>query len=264
VKRFGTPLLIALLVSACSHPAPTARPAATAIWTADAATSGLHAWHGLQGPPGRLSVVNDPEGLLGEVYLAHLRNGDIWSSDGKARAEFYGSELPDGTYLQFDEGDDYYVGWRSMINPGIYAGNGNAGELVQFKGDSDCGGPAVGVTIENGHVTLRSELYGIFWRGPRVSTFAGSWHSFVVHIHFSTRTTIGFVELWFDGARQTFTDGTQHHVMGTMCPKDTGVYLKMGYYRGTKIDGYGAGYHWIDTPRVGTSYSVVVPRSTTP
>ena len=38
------------------------------------------------------------------------------------------------------------------------------------------------------------------------------------------------------------------------------VYLKMGFYRGTKISGYGDAYHWIDTPRLGTSYSAVVPR----
>ena len=66
--------------------------------------------------------------------------------------------------------------------------------------------------------------------------------------------------IWLDGVPQTFTDGTQHHVMATMCPADSYEYLKMGFYRGTKITGYGDGYHWIDTPRLGTSYGAVVPR----
>ena len=90
--------------------------------------------------------------------------------------------------------------------------------------------------------------------------FAGDWHSFVVHIHFSTDLEKGFVEVWFDSTPQTFTDGTQRHVMATMCPDDTYEYLKMGFYRGTKITGYGDAYHWIDTPRLGTSYAGVVPR----
>jgi Polysaccharide lyase len=281
VKGLRIPLLVVLLASGCSGPVQTTSPHSgtgtpsasrmspahhgVAIWTADAATDGIKPWHGLQSPPGRLRVVEDPKGLYGKVYLAFLRDGDVWSGDGTARAEFYGTDLPSDSYLEYVDGDDYYFGWRSMISRGKYStGDGNLGNLVQFKGDSNCGGPAVGLTLENGRVTFRSELSGIFWRGPSAARFAGSWHSFVVHIHFSTNPSAGFVELWFDGVRQTLTDGTRHHVMATMCPSDRHVYLKMGFYRGAKITGYGAAYHWIDTPRLGTSYSAVVPRSPVP
>ena len=42
---------------------------------------------------------------------------------------------------------------------------------MQLKGDSSCGGPAVGLTIKYGRLTLRSERYltatdGVAWRGP--------------------------------------------------------------------------------------------------
>ena len=254
-------ILPVVVLAGCTTTKSMIAPRPAAIWTADAGTNGVSAWQGFQSPPARLRITDDPAGLYGKVYIAYLLNGDTWSGDGTARAEFYGTDLPNGIHLTYVEGSDYYFGWRSMISRGnYYSGSGNLGNLVQFKGDSDCGGPAVGLTLENSRVALRSEVSGIFWEGPLASKFAGSWHSFVVHIHFSTGPTTGFVELWLDGVPQTFTDGTQHHVMATMCPADMYEYLKMGFYRGTKITGYGDGYHWIDTPRLGTSYGAVVPR----
>src|SRR5213593_242226 len=113
--RLAAAMVPVVLLAGCSTPG-TAPSSPSAIWTADAGADGMKAWHGLQSPPGRLRIVNDPAGLYGQVYLAYLKDGDVWSSDGTARAEFYGTDLPADTYLEYSEGDDYYFGWRSMIS----------------------------------------------------------------------------------------------------------------------------------------------------
>jgi hypothetical protein len=230
------------------------------LWHADADTNGMSAWKGQQEAyPDRLDLVSDPEGRYGQVYQAMLVDGDLYK-DGKARCELYGSKLPNGSDLRYREGDNLFFGWRSRINEGFAAPlkRANSGNLTQFKGDSSCGGPAIVLTIKYGAIALRSELYGELWYGPMVTDFAGAWHDIVVNINFSKSATSGFVELWLDGAKQTFVDGSTRFRVATMCPDDAYVYLKQGIYRSTELTG--TAYHWIESPRIGTSYDSVVPR----
>ena len=231
----------------------------TPLWHADADSNGMAAWKNQQEAyPDRLDLVTDPEGRFGKVYQAKLVDGDRYT-DGKARCELYGSVLPNGTYFKYVEGDDLYFGWRTRINAGIaFRSSGNGGNLTQFKGDSSCGGPAIGLTFYDGKVSVRSELYGVMWYGPSVPAFAGAWHDLVFHIKFSKSQSVGFVELWLDGVRQTFKDGSTQYRMPTMCPGDAYVYLKMGLYRSSELTG--TAYHWIESPRIGTSFASVVPR----
>ena len=89
--------------SASATPTPTAG-GSSAIWWGDADTNGLDAWKNIQCPTGNGTVENDPLGRYGKVYRAHLGTGDIYSGDGKARCEYYGTVLPNGTYLKYYEG----------------------------------------------------------------------------------------------------------------------------------------------------------------
>lgn len=231
----------------------------SAIWQGDADTNGMTAWKEIQCPSGNSTIENDPEGKYGKVYRVYLNTGDIYSGDGKARCEYYGSILSNGQYLKYYDGDDYYFGWRTRVSDGIYTNSGNSGNFIQLKGDSSCGGPAVGLTMENGNLTLRSELYGIFWNGPKMTAFTGKWHDIVLHVYFSKNATRGFVEAWLDGVAQTFKDGSKRYYIATMCPDDSYIYLKMGYYRGSNTQ-FPPGTHWFDSLRLGLTYNSVVPR----
>lgn len=221
----------------------------------------------------RLSIVDDPLGIYGKVYRAYLTPNDI-SSDIN-RAEFYQALLGDGdTKLRLANDDtpkgstqDIWFGWRSLFGKDVdvSSNRSNDGNYMQLKGDSSCGGPAVGLTIKYGRLTLRSEQYlteyrNIAWNGPEMSSLLDdSWHTFVMHVRFSKDASVGYLEVWLDGERQTMSNGENRIYFPTVCPNDTYVYPKMGVYG---MDyGKGAGpYHWFDSPRIGTSYDSVVPR----
>lgn len=241
-------------------PAPTSTGnLGGAVWHADADTRGMGAWKSIQCPSGACDVTDDPLGRYGKVYRFTLNTGETYSGDGNSRAEVYGAKLTNGQILDFYEGDEYYLGFRTLVSNGIHTNNGNSGNFFQLKGDSSCSGPAVGLTMNQGLLTLRTELYGIMWRGPEMANYTGTWHDMVVHVYFSKDPNKGYVEAWLDGVPQTFVDGTRRYYEATMCPNDEYIYLKMGYYRGSHTE-YPSGTHWIESPRLGPTYESVVPR----
>jgi hypothetical protein len=220
----------------------------------------------------RLSIVDDPTGRYGKVYRAYLTPTDI--TTGANRAEFAQALLGDGdTKLRLANDvtprgstQNIWFGWRSLFGPDVVIddGNKNDGNYMQLKGDSSCGGPAIGMTIKYGRLTLRSERYlteygNAAWSGPKMSTLLGSWHSFVLHVQFSKDAATGYLEVWLDGVRQTMSNGQPRIYFPTVCPDDTYIYPKMGVYGMDEATGAGP-VHWIESPRIGTGYEAVTPR----
>ena len=66
-----------------------------------------------------------------------------------------------------------------------------------------------------------------------------------MQICWSTSDTTGFVQLWLNGVRQTFTDGSQTFYVRTLIPGAArpSVYYKEGYYRENGIVPTGIVYH---------------------
>ncbi len=255
----------------------TSTSAATPMWHADAdvdvdAGSGTRFWNKEANNLSRLSIVNDPKGLYGRAYRAYLTPTDIAS--GSNRAEFSQAFLGDGTtelrlandVTPLGSTQNVWFGWRSLFGSSVVAdaSHSNDGNFMQLKGDSSCGGPAVGLTIKYGRLTLRSELYltayqNIAWNGPSMSTMVGSWHSFVIHVQFSKLASVGYLEVWLDGTRQMMTNGQMRIYFPTLCPNDTYIYPKLGVYGMNTTIGVGP-EHWFESARIGTSYEAVVPR----
>jgi hypothetical protein len=220
----------------------------------------------------RLSIVNDPKGLHGKVYKASLLADEI--NDGENRAEFSEALMGDAdTELELGVDSsaagstkEIYFGWKSLFggDVAIDEGSSNDGNYLQLKGDSSCGGPAIGMTIKYGRLTLRSEKYlteydGRAWNGPLFSSLMNmQYHSFVLHVRFSKDASEGFLEVWLDGVRQTMSNGKDRIHFPTMCPNDTFVYPKLGVY-GMDV-GIGAGpSHWFESPRIGATFESVRP-----
>lgn len=70
------------------------------------------------------------------------------------------------------------------------------------------------------------------WKTPQKT---GVWNDIKLHIKWSSDPSVGFIEFWYNGARQTFTGApcanqTRCYVR-TMIPGDKGVYFKQGLYR---------------------------------
>jgi hypothetical protein len=210
-----------------------------------------------------LTIANDPAGRYGKVYRAETfgTGRAEWanayrSCDGSSRLDLWGANGPGST--------DVYIGWRSYFN-GNFAltGSENDGNVLQWKDDSSCGGPSVGMTIRNNRLSLRTidgDPPGVegLWSDPALfASRMNDWTDFVMRVNFST-TSSGFIELWVDGVPQIMSDGTTRHEGPTICPGATRVYPKFGIYSMKSSDSNAR--HWLDDPRIGLSYAAVVPR----
>jgi hypothetical protein len=220
----------------------------------------------------RLAIVDDPTGRFGKVYEAALLPHDI--DEGRQRAELSHALLGDGeTELPLATRDtprgdtrEVWLGWRSLFGPDVVVDRDhpNDGNYMQLKGDAVCGGPVVGLTIKGGRLTLRSERYlestdGVAWAGPPMEELLdGSWHSFVLRVRFADDHT-GELEVILDGRRQRMTNGRTQIRFPTMCPADSHVFPKFGVYSMDEAIGAGP-QHWIESPRIGTTYLEAVPR----
>ena len=70
----------------------------------------------------------------------------------------------------------------------------------------------------------------------------GTWHDVTMQICWSTSDSTGWVRLWINGERQTFTNGADTYNVRTLIPGTSGVYYKEGYYR-EAMDPTGIVYH---------------------
>jgi hypothetical protein len=247
----------------------TVPPSGTWLWwgNADTDTAGSEGSKCMGGEEdessSNLTIANDPAGLHGKVYRAETfgTGRAEWANanrncDGSTRLNLWGTNGPGST--------DVYIGWRSYFN-GNFAltGSANDGNVLQWKDDSTCGGPSVGMTIRNNRLSLRTidgDPPGVegLWNDPALfASRMGDWTDFVMRVNFST-TSSGFIELWVDGVPQIMSDGTTRHEGPTVCSGATRVYPKFGIYS-MKSSGSNA-RHWLDDPRIGLSYAAVVPR----
>jgi len=204
----------------------------------------------------RLAIVDDPLGLYGKVYRANLTAADIRA--GYNRAEWRGSYV-NGTKATFGAAlpQELFYGWRSMFGGTVkLTGADNDGNWMQLKGDSTYGGPAVGLTIRQNRLALRT-IDGAHqaWLGPLMTSLMdGRWHDFVLRVNYS-ETDTGYLELTLNGQPQTMLNGQTRIYLPTVCPLDTNVFWKMGAYSMTG----GAPTHWVESPRIGTSAAAVTP-----
>jgi hypothetical protein len=208
----------------------------------------------------RLSIVDDPLGLYGKVYRANLTAADIEAGDN--RAEWRGSYVNGSSITFGTHGQELWYGWRSMFGGDVaLTGSENDGNWMQLKGDSSCGGPAVGFTIRYNRLAVRT-IDGDFlaWDGPAMASLMdGSWHDFLLHVRYGKPgTDLGYLELTLDGVPQAMANGQTRIPVPTMCPDDTHVRWKLGAY---SMDvGVGAGpIHWTADPKIGTSAAAVTP-----
>jgi hypothetical protein len=210
----------------------------------------------------RLSIVDDPLGELGKVYHAYLTADDI--ADDNKRAEFseayrscdggnevdlYGPDAPPDSG-SFEGPNVLWVGWHSLFGSGVaLEGDDNDGNYVQLKGagTTDCGGPAVGLTISNNHLIIRT-IDGDYtaWTDPvTLDQRFGAWQRFEMKVHFAKDDT-GYVELYVNGEQQVMQNGEPRIYLPTVCEFDTRVYPKFGVYN---MDS-GDPAHWFDEPKI--------------
>lgn len=194
------------------------------------------------------SIVDDP--TYGRAARFEVRTGDVPPFGGGERAEVSGGDSTGGA-----EGQDRWYRFATKFDetfPGNHASLG-WGLTNQWHGDTIRGTPPLNwsVSEQNGQWTLladrQSRPDGYLGKVVLFSTplNPGSWHDVQMHVLWSTSDSVGLVELWHNGVRQTFTDGSQTYRVRTLVPGTAApsAYYKEGYYRQNGIGPTGIVYH---------------------
>jgi Polysaccharide lyase len=200
--------------------------------------------------PGSYSASIVPDAGYGYAARFEVRSGDVPPFGGGERSEVSGDDRSGGA-----EGDVRWYRFATRFDrtfPGNHADLG-WGLTNQWHGDSDRGSPPLNWTVseQNGRWTLvadRQSSPGDYLGNVVLFSTplnAGNWHDVQMRICWSTSDVTGFVELWLNGVRQTFSDGSQQYHVRTLIPASPSpsVYYKEGYYRQKGIAPTGVVYH---------------------
>lgn len=238
---------IGLAAAAIAAMTLVASPAhASLIWDGDAAKgTGVFGLIGSNcASPGSVTAVTDAE------------RGSVWrfrKPAGSNRCEVHGI-AHDGDDYHFVNGNTYYLGWSSKLSNTV---DNNA--VFQWKsyGDHIQNWPVVLKMIDGELTMIQRQPDGTIYTIWSTPVSAGAWNHVVVGLHLSDETWGGWVELWFNGVKQTFRDGTQRWACRTW---DSTNDPKWGVYgaESSSVDNY------IDDLKVGTSYADVAQPGTPP
>lgn len=232
---------------------PAAR--ASLLWEADT-TRGTDVFEGLERSPGDITIVSDPKGTFGDVY--RYRTWDD-STYAKERCESRGTKTPSGNF-RVSLGGTYYIGWRALWNPMPTNGSWVALWQMHGYGATGEGAPLVLRCLNgDGNLYLQNNVNGTdvnFWNTP---LRLNAWNTFVVHVHLAIDTT-GWVELWYNGQPQTFSNGQTRYYCPTWDNKSGSYNLfKWGVYRSGSLNGSGDATAYMSDARIGTTFADVDP-----
>ena len=244
IRVGGLPFLLAL-AGALLVP----RPARAMVLWDGSADKGVGVFEGVECVGGMVTVAQDP---------AHGAVWKIFFPDGDERCEVRGSH---GYDIQND-GGEIYVGWQSRYD----VADGTLRYVFQMKGYPTAGKPlhanhpVVWATEHDRLVLINYDLGDKrhdVWSSPISRT---EWVSIVMHMKMSDDPAVGFIELWWNGARQKLASGSERYPANTF---DAGITrVKWGVYRGGQ--GPGDCTQYLATPRIGTTYEEVAPGGAAP
>jgi hypothetical protein len=175
-------------------------------------------------------------------------HGRVWRYHKPAdsnRCENHGFRV-DGSERRAREGETWYLGWWSKLSS---TANNNANFQWKSYGDGHIQNFPLVLKMINGQMTLmQRQPEGVTTFLWRRTIQANQWNHFVLGIHVSSALRGGWVELWFNGVKQTFTTGGQRFACRTLDSGDHNC-PKWGVYGGSGQ----AMTNWIDGLKIGTT-----------
>jgi hypothetical protein len=209
---------------------------AATIWTGDAAKGGFPFGNSNCSRPGSITVVTDV--TRGKVWKYNKPKGDL-------RCESHGISVG-GKRYKFANNNTYYLGWWMNLSD-IADNNAN----FQWK--------SYGHHIQNFPFQLKMSKgkFTLLNRQPKGHTFypwavplkPNTWHHIVLGIHTSDALKGGWLELYYDGVQQTFTDGSKRWAARTWDSYDDpkwGVYGAKGTAVVNLVSGLAVGTAYAD------------------
>ena len=154
------------------------------------------------------------------------------------------------TAVVFGNGKLYYLGWRSKITT---TANNNANFQWKSYGTGHQQNFPLVLKMISSQMNLMYTHPGgantFLWRR---SISKDAWNHYVLAVNVNSNASVGYVELWFNGAKQSFLTGGQRYNGRTF---DTGLHNcpKWGVYggSGTSMTNY------VDGLKIGTTYGDV-------
>lgn len=155
------------------------------------------------------------------------------------------------------DGQTVYIGWKSKLDvPTSNAWN----NMFQLKthGDQVAGHPLV-FGVGSGVLRLSNyeDINGVktgrtVWSTPLREN---QWLSILLKVRYSEDRSIGYVQLWYNGALQQLANGTTIHYGQTWDGSENNVHW--GIYRSDDVNG--AQTHDLWRPRIATTYAEANP-----
>jgi MYXO-CTERM domain-containing protein len=221
---------------------------ATLLWDGDA-SKGTAVFGNLQPVNGTITVVDDP--TYGKVFKI------VCNDNGNTKAR---SEVSRMAGITLSNGGDYYIGWRSKWGPlPAQAGKWQVLSQIHLDGPGSVGGPVpFGLSVP-GDGKMHFNAQDPNGRSSSMWDHAfpvDSWHKYVVHTKMGETLATGVCEIWFDGVKQTLTNG-QQNIPCAMAHANAGSYWKWGVYRSGSGGPIGQSVHYLQRPMFGTTYEDV-------
>ena len=252
--RAGLIAITAALVVLAAREA-TSPPAPPPSWNGDFETGNLRQYDAIQrAAPDRIAIVTSPRRRGSFAARLTAEDDDLVVSENP-RAQLM-------TTVMHRAGDEQYIGWSTYFPTDFPAITGDDPFFVffQFHGEPYDGSPPLAFGVgPDGQIGLsRSERYDYdrVWAAPLPK---GRWVDFVVRVKWSMDEE-GFVELWLDGRRQTFSvNGQQRLSTQTIDDgQDEGLRtIPTNYRRRGIVPERVTIYH--DEVKIGGSYAAVAP-----
>ena len=226
---------------------------AALIWEGDV-SKGLGIFKNL-GPEPWGSTENCATGTITPADDA--ARGPVWryhKPTDSPRCENHGIRI-DGVPYAVSNNFTYYLGWWNKLST-----NANNNANFQWKAyDNHIQNWPIVLKMVNGRATMLQRQPNVvvhtIWSAP---LSANVWTHWTLSIRTSDQLLGGWVELWMNGVRQTFNDGSQRWMCrtfdgGHVCPK-------WGIYGGTGTDMS----NYVDELRIGTTFADVAMNAPTP
>jgi len=236
-------------VTVTNDPAPGAPPPSSSVlFVGDYDTGDFTQWLGIQNKSANgtarswpatgsypAQIVYDAE--RGAVARYEVRSGDRPSGDrtNVNRSEVLGDPAKTGG----SEGQLRSYEFSVKFDPTFPAETGSWGVLTNQWHSNAPVSPPLAFYAAGDQWELRADRYAsptewldepVLWRTP---VKPGEWHDIRMVVMWSTSDNIGYVELWHNGVRQQFTDGSYTYRTRTLVPlvANSSTYYKEGIYR---------------------------------
>jgi polysaccharide lyase-like protein len=250
------------------------------LFNGDFETGDFSQWEGvLQAKPNRAEVVESPRKQGSRAARLEARAGEFIGSDAKPAPGRNRTELvlsPAGNRHAPHEGDAWWYRFFFYLpskTPLPKDGTAEAMTILQWITAAPAGSPKfeqLGIFQFRdtkasgdpgpGHVEFlytdsdsRSDGTEHFWRKAATAVTRDTWHELLIHKRWSSKQD-GFVEIWYDRAKQRLTDGTTRMSMRTLTPGYS-ARMQHGIYRGNAVGGTAVIYS--DGFRIGKTRAAV-------